>query len=160
MSALFKSFSLAIAAAALIAVTSGPVLAQNATVEERQKVMKSFGATLGMIGKWLKTGEGDPAALEQRLLQMAAAGPKIPEFFPKGTSTDDLGVAVSGAKPAIWEKPDEFKAASMKLSEEATKFAAVVKTGDKAAVGGGMRAFGGAACGTCHRPFRAKRPKN
>ena len=75
MSALFKSFSLAIAAFALIAVTSGPVLAQNATVEERQKVMKSFGATMGMIGKWLKTGEGNPAALEQRLMQMAAAGP-------------------------------------------------------------------------------------
>lgn len=75
----------------------------------------------------------------------------ITGHFPTGTSTAD-GVKTE-ALPAIWEKPEEFKAAAQKLVDESAKLAEIAKGGDKAAVGAQAMAMGG-ACKGCHDQFR------
>ena len=161
MSKLVKLSVLAGMAIAFV-FTAAPqdVLAQNKTVEARQKAMKGFGGNMKAIAGFVKAGKGSAADVEQRLMRMASAADKIPGLFPKGTSSDDLGIKVSGAKPDIWAKWDDFKKASTNLGTEAKKFAAVIKGGDKGAINAAFGGFGKAACGTCHRPFRAKRPKS
>lgn len=134
-------------------------VAQSKSVEARQKIMKGFGGNMKAIAGFVKQGKGSAADVEQRLLRMATASDKIPGLFPKGTDVGKLGPKVSGAKPDIWAKWDDFKKASANLGDQARKFAAVVKTGDKGAIGKAFGGFGKGACGTCHRPFRAKRQK-
>ena len=138
-----------------------PTFAQDImkTVEGRQKAMRSFGGNMKAIGGFIKAGKGSAADVEKRLMAMAATAPKIPNFFPKGSDSETLGLKKSGARPEIWTKWDDFKKASDNMAVQARKFAAVIKTGDKAAMGKAMGAFGKSACGTCHRPFRKKRPK-
>ena len=57
------------------------------------------------------------------------------------------------ALPAIWEKPEAFKAAATKLVDESAKLASLAPGGDKAAVGAQAMAMGG-ACKGCHDQFR------
>ncbi len=71
--------------------------------------------------------------------------------FPAGSGPDD-GIKTH-ALQTIWTKPDEFKQAAAKLVEEAGKFNALAQAGDVAAIGGGMKALGG-ACKGCHDKFR------
>lgn len=147
------------AVALVMTALPGVTMAQNKTIEQRQKVMKGFGGNMKAIGGYVKAGKGSAADVEQRLMKMAAAAGKIPGLFPQGTDMDKLGLKVTGAKAAIWTDSDKFKMAADKLGAEARKFAAVVKKGDKAAIGNAFGGFGKAACGSCHRTFREKRPK-
>lgn len=144
-----------------LAMTALPsaTMAQNKTVEQRQKVMKGFGGNMKAIGGYVKAGKGSAADVEQRLMRMAAAAGKIPGLFPQGTDMDKLGLKTTGAKPEIWGDWDKFKKAADNLGVQARRFAAVVKKGDRAATGKAFGGFGKGACGSCHRTFREKRPK-
>lgn len=149
-----------ISAAVIWTAVPQPAFAQNMKViEARQKTMKSFGGNMKAIGGFIKAGKGSAADVEKRLMTMAAASGKIPSLFPEGSGLDKNGLKTTGARPEIWAKWDDFKKASDNLGVQARKFAAVIKTGDKGAMGKAMGAFGKSACGTCHRPFRKKRPK-
>jgi cytochrome c556 len=77
--------------------------------------------------------------------------PMVLEGFGPGT---DKG-APTKAKPEIWTKMDDFKSKLAKMNEEATKLAAISKTGSFDEI---KKQFGatGASCKACHDDYKNK----
>lgn len=75
----------------------------------------------------------------------------VPHLFPEGS---DFGE--TDAKPAIWEKADEFKKAADDGSAAATAFLEAAQGGDTETISKTFEALG-ESCSGCHKPFRAKR---
>ena len=150
----------AVVAVAVLGASALPALAQtNKVVDTRHQVMRAFSGTMKAVGGWVKTGNGNPAAIEAQVLMMAAVAKEIPGLFPKGTSSEDLGVKVSGAKPEIWARWSDYGKAADALSTESRRLAAAIRGGDRPTVGKQLGMTGKIGCGGCHQPFRTKRPK-
>src|SRR5918999_3686157 len=125
-----------VAAFVVMALVSGAagVIAQDKAqvIDERRKAMKAQGAAMGGVKGFLD-GNADQAKAQQGADLLVAQAPKIPEWFPQGTSMADFP-GKTGAKTAIWEQNAKFKEAAMGLENEAKALSAAVKTGDKAKV--------------------------
>jgi cytochrome c556 len=139
------------AVAAGMALTVGSVLAAASLtpqqiVDDRVAGMKKLGGNMSGAGK-----ATDVAEAKAQIAQAIVFAESILSRFPKGTGIGDAGVTKSRALPAIWSKPDEFKAAT-----EATIVA--LKAVDAAA--GDQPKFKealgavGKSCKGCHDQFR------
>lgn len=142
---------------ALIAFTvlglapAAPALADSdADIAHRKTVMKAVGGTMKGLAMIVK--KQAPAknadALSHAMFQLSKV---VPDLFPEGS---DFGE--TGARPEIWSKPAEFKAAVMAYQRAARHLSTVVHSGD---MGAFAKAFGamGKTCGGCHKPFRVKK---
>lgn len=141
-----------------IAEASGEASAGAAPAGDLTALLKAREENFEAIGKAFKVvrGELEKNAPNFALIAASAAdinnrAVKIEGHFPAGTSTAD-GVKTE-ALPAIWEKPEAFKAASQKLVDESAKLVTLAGAGDKAAVSAQAMAMGG-ACKGCHDQFR------
>lgn len=156
-------FLVAISLASVLAACSGEG-ASDATgaagtppsIEERQDNFEAIGDAFKAVRGELEKDSPDFALIAAKASDINSRAQKIETLFPAGTSTSD-GFKTE-ALPAIWEKPDEFKAAAQKLVDESAKLAAVAGEGDKAAVGAQAMAMGG-ACKGCHDQFRLDEKK-
>jgi cytochrome c556 len=151
---------LAAALASLIAACSGEAGGDAATpaadapppvLKEREENFEGIGASFKAVRGELEKDAPDFALIAAKAGDINARAMKIEGHFPAGTSTAD-GVKTE-ALPAIWEKPEEFKAASQKLVDESAKLMTLAGGGDKAAVSAQAMAMGG-ACKGCHDKFR------
>ncbi len=146
------------AAAVALAVGVGAVgvAAQDklAQIQTRRETMKHQGADFKAIQDYVK-GAGDQAAAEKAIADLEAIAPKIVTLFPPGTGLDAFP-GKTGAKPAIWQEWDKFKAIPPELLADEEKLAAAIKTGDKAAIGAQLANTGKNGCSTCHTPYREK----
>jgi cytochrome c556 len=147
----FLGAGLAVAVIGAGIATATPAFAD--AVKDRVAAMKD----MGKINKALTTAakKGDKAAAEKQAMMIVAVAEKLPGLFPKGTDRKALGEKATRAKPEIWAKWDEFKAASEKLKSTAMQVASAAKGGDLAMAAKGM----GAACGGCHKVFRGDKAK-
>jgi cytochrome c556 len=142
----------------MLAVSGGYVAAAESPadiIKARQEKFKDLGKQAKALVDQLKAGALDKAAASDEAKKIAEYAHDLPSWFPKGTGPDS-GVKTL-AKPEIWTKPDDFKAAAEKFQTEADKLVEVAATGDIAAVGGQFQATG-KACGGCHKPFRTPPP--
>jgi cytochrome c556 len=118
----------------------------------RQGVYKIIGWNFGPMAAMVK-GERpyDKEAFAKHAGNVAAVAPMALEGFGPGT---DKG-ANTKAKPEVWSKMDDFKSKMAKMNEEATKLAAVAKTGSFDDI---KKQFGatGASCKACHDDYRNK----
>lgn len=128
---------------------SGPA----ASVKERQAKFEAIGDAFKAIRGQLETDSPDMALIGESAAIMNQNAEAVAELFPAGTSVDD-GVETE-ALAAIWEKPEEFEAARVKLVETSAEMAALAQGGDAAAVGAQVAAVGG-SCKGCHENFRLK----
>lgn len=144
---LFAAVLAACAAAPFAAVPAG---AQNVDViKERQALMKKIGGAAKAGGQMLKGDVAyDPAKgaeiFETMNTSIKAFATKFPEDSKTGGDTE--------ASPAIWEKPDEFKAKIAKFeSDTGAALAAKPQTVEDFKV-----AFGTVTqnCKSCHQAFR------
>lgn len=143
--------------AALVAfAVAAPSLAQNSPenmVKYRQSVMKAIGGHTGAIASVVK-GEvsfgGHVANHARGIKEMSGL---VKDIFPAGTGSDSLETR---ALPAIWAKPDDFKAAVAAFEDAAGKLVAAAESGDQGAVAAGLGDLG-KSCGGCHKPFRAEK---
>jgi len=121
-------------------------------IEYRQNVMKSIGASLDNIVLMIK---GQVPFNAQHVVVYAEninnLSKIIPDLVPPGSGPE---AGDTRAKPEIWQKMDEFKAAAEKLTTESAKLIEVAKGGDQAATFQQAVAMGKNACGGCHEPFR------
>ncbi len=78
-------------------------------------------------------------------------GHAIPGMFPVGTETGHN----TKAKPEIWSDRDNFVKISADLSAAADKMVTLAQADDKAGFAAEFKEMG-AACGACHRQFRAR----
>jgi cytochrome c556 len=122
-----------------------------AVLKEREKNFEGIGDAFKAVRGELEKGAPDFTLIGAKASDINTRAQLITSHFPPGTSVDD-GLKTE-ALATIWEKPEEFKAASQKLIDESTKLASLAGGGDKAAVAAQAMAMGG-ACKGCHDKFR------
>lgn len=125
--------------------------AEPAVIEERQDNFEAIGDAFKAVRGELEKDAPDFTLIAAKASDINTRAAKIEGHFPAGTSVDD-GFDTE-ALAAIWQKPDDFKAAAQKLVDESAKLASLAGEGDKAAVGAQAMAMGG-ACKGCHDNFR------
>jgi cytochrome c556 len=142
---------LVVFAVLLLGVTAASAQACQDKIDARQALMKKSGAA-AKIGSSMIKGE-IPFDLEKTKEIYAAfaddAG-QMPSLFPDCSKTGEH----TTAGPAIWDKPDDFKAAmakfatDVKTAQDTTKDLDTLKTNFSAI---------GKNCSSCHETFRVKR---
>lgn len=167
-----------VAVLASLITVSAPVedaVAQSAVklIKQRQSVMKENnihvkairkfvkGPKKGLTGKKLKKAMnrlGTAADMELRAVAIAGQFDRLLAKFPKGTSSAD-GVAKTRAKPVIWTRWDDFKAAAANAKSLAQGLEKAAATGDTAKIKTALGALGKKGCGSCHRSFRAPKKR-
>lgn len=144
-----KSYAIAACAACLCLSTA---LAQEEPQVVRQDLMKEIGRSVGALGAIAK-GEKpyDAATVETSLKTISTNSQAFPDQFPAGSESGHETEAL----PAVWEKPEQFRAGAEKLHTEAQAVMASMpadQEGVKAAMG-----RLGAVCSDCHETFRVKK---
>lgn len=144
---------IAAALATTLAACSGgePAAEAPPVLKERHDNFEAIGDAFKAVRGELEKDAPDFGAIAAKASEINTLGGKIEGHFPAGTSVED-GFKTE-ALPAIWEKPEEFKAATQKLLDESAKLAEIAPAGDKEAVGAQVMALGG-ACKGCHDNFR------
>jgi len=128
---------------------SSQLFSQGDVIKERRALMKANSKAFKAIKKAIKAK--DFAMIEAKAGVIAANMEKLPNLFPKGSTSEK-----SRAKAAIWKKWNSFtgKANSMYEVAEMLAESAKAKDGDKVAI-----LVKGISCKGCHKPFRAKKKK-
>lgn len=125
--------------------------AEPAVIEERQDNFEAIGDAFKAVRGELEKDAPDFTLIAAKASDINTRAAKIEGHFPAGTSVDE-GFDTE-ALAAIWQKPDDFKAAAQKLVDESAKLASLAGEGDKAAVTAQAMTMGG-ACKGCHDNFR------
>ena len=122
---------------------------KEGAIAERKKLMKANSKANKAIKKALKAK--DFATIEAKAKVIAASMDKLPDLFPKGSTSQK-----SRAKAAIWKKWDEFKKKAAATKTAATKLGEAARAKDVKMASANVKAL---KCGGCHKPFRAKKKK-
>ena len=147
-----KIKALTLAALGMLAVAPLvlPAAAQNvAVIKERQEAMKAVGKSAKSAGEMLKgTVPFDAATAAALFATMNDSAQKFGGLFPEDSKTGEK----TEAGPAIWEKPEEFKA---KLTKFQGDIAAAIAA-KPADLDGFKASFQTIAtnCKSCHQEFR------
>lgn len=121
-------------------------------VADRQRLMKLVGASWADIQAKHKAGQVEAIAVNAETIALSTQ--HVPSLFPAGSLTDK-----SKAKPEIWQKWDEFVAASKNAEKLAGDLRDAARAKDGVKVDAMVKDFGRLACGTCHTPFRVPPPQ-
>ena len=142
--------------AGLVAASfAGAVVAADmaGVIKDRQAHYKEIGKATKGVYDSLKSGSPNVPTIQGYAKVIDNLAPQIPSWFPAG-SGPEAGVK-TGAKPEIWTKNAEFKAAALNFATEAHKFNQVASGGNAAAIQAEFPKLG-LACKNCHDQFRVK----
>ncbi|MDI7861324.1 cytochrome c [Rhizobiaceae bacterium n13] len=145
-------FKAVVAAAMLVAMGAGAVVAADEPQEVRQQMMKRVGGAMGAMAGIAK-GEKpyDAEVVRTALTTIDEVSKTFPDYFPAGS---DTGFETE-ASPKIWENMDDFKAKAAALGKEAETILASLPA-DQAGVGAAIGPLG-KTCGACHELYRLKK---
>jgi len=138
-----------------IAITLMALIFSNAVLADAEKDIDYRKATFKIVGGHMKSmGTILKGRMHQSDLKLHADGIRamstiVPKVFPEGS-----GDGKTGALPAIWEKPAEFKVVLNKFVAAANDMAEAVDSGEMSAIGPAIQKLGG-SCKGCHDNFRA-----
>ena len=123
-----------------------------AVMHERHEGMEAMGKASKEIGRQLKSGSPDLGAIRASARPITDFAPKVSKLFPRGTGPD---VGKTGAKPEIWQTPEDFAAKARDFQGAARAFGATLRGNDVNAIGA---SFGnlGKTCKACHDKYRAE----
>jgi len=124
-------------------------------MHERHEGMEKIGKATKALGRETKASAPDLATVRSSAATIAELAPKVSAWFPKGTGPD---VGKTHAKPAIWEKPEDFAAKTRDFQAAAKKFNATAAAGDIAAIKAGFGDLG-KSCKACHDSYRTEDKK-
>jgi cytochrome c556 len=138
-----------IGAALALAAGIGGAFAQGDIVNQRQTILKTYGAAIREPGAMLR-GEAafDMAKVKAALATIRTEAPKLATMFPDGS----LGGA-SKAQPLIQQERQQFQAIWTKLAADATAAEAAI-TNEATFKTEFPKVL--ANCGACHTPYRAQ----
>jgi cytochrome c556 len=125
-----------------------------AQVMDRRDTMKAQSKALE-TARFFAEGKASQADAEAAVTQLIATTQKILDKFPAGTGMAEFP-GKSGAKDAIWTEWDKFKATPQAAVDQEQKLLALIKAGDKDAVGKQAAATWNDGCQVCHTPYRQK----
>jgi cytochrome c556 len=119
-------------------------------IDKRQAFMKKS-ADMAKVGSAMVKGEApfDLAKAKEILAVFAEDAAAMPTLFPDCSKTGNHTTVA----PAIWEKPDDFKAAQAKFSADVK--AAQDNLKDLDSLKASFQSIG-KDCGGCHQAFRVR----
>ena len=134
----------------LLGVTAASAQSCQDVIDKRQTFMKHSAAD-AKIGSSMIRGETpfDLAKAQAIYATFATDAAAMPTLFPDCSKTGDH----TTAGPAIWERPDDFKAAIAKFAADIK--AAQDSTKDLDGLKSNFQTIG-KDCGACHQTFRVK----
>ncbi len=138
-----------LACLALTACGPGKDTHPGQPVTKREAIFKQFLLTSEPIGMMLRGSKPFEAQQVQQLAaRLKALSTKPWQHFPQGST-----YYPSRAKPAVWEKPAQFKAAQDRFIHAADQLARAAQSGNPDAVRPAFRELS-ASCDACHQTFR------
>lgn len=140
--------SLLAAAAAPAQEPAAPEVSAEGAIRYRQNLMHAVGGDMGAISDILKYRLPFPTHIAEHARSLAQSALLIPAAFEPRVIEGP-----TDAKPAVWERPDEFREKAEAMGREAAVLAEVATNGDPAAIARQTKALGD-ACGACHDTFR------
>lgn len=129
--------------------------AQEDPVKERQALMKTVAASLGLSIKMIKGQEPyDATKAAEAMTKISNASDKFNALMVEGTDSD--AVAISEASPKIWQDRAGFEKILNKLKTSSAKAAEVAQGGPEAFQD---IVFGDVSqtCSACHKAYRIKK---
>ena len=143
------------------ATTSGPILASLTAapldkaaalkvMHERHEGMEQVGKTTKNLKRSIESEPADMAAVKSGAAAMNKLAQAASGWFAAGTGPE---LGKTGAKPEIWQKPQDFSAKLKTFQAKAAAFNAAAQRGDPASV---KTAFAdlGKTCKACHDTYR------
>ncbi len=118
-------------------------------VSKREAIFKQFLRTSEPMGMMLRGSKPFEAQQAQQLAASLKALSTEPwQYFPQGST-----YYPSRAKPAVWEKPAQFKAAQDRFIHAADQLARAAQSGNPDAIRPAFHELS-ASCDACHQDFR------
>ena len=139
-------------AAASVAFAALPKNKALAIMHERHEGMEKIGDTNKLLRREITSSSPFMPAIQSGAATIAGLSVRANGWFPKGTGPE---VAKTGAKPEIWQKPQDFAAKLHGFQAAARAFNAAARSGDMAAIKARYADLG-AACKACHDPYRSE----
>ncbi|MCX8475946.1 MAG: cytochrome c [Sphingomonas sp.] len=139
----------AVAALTLVAACSG-----GSAENPREAKFKAIAKANKAIGEELKKDAPSVELVAANAKTLDGLARELPGWFP-GATGPEPGIETE-AKPDIWQKPTEFKAAAAKFAAATGVLQAAAATGDVAQVKAAAAGVG-PACKGCHDSFRLKK---
>ncbi len=136
---------------AMLAVPLGKERALE-VMKARHDGMDAIGDATKAIHRALAGSTPDLATVRAKAASIAQLSRNASGWFPRGTGPD---VAKTGAKPDIWQSPDDFAAKLRGFQSAAAAFNAAAAGNDVAAINARFSDLGG-ACKACHDKYRAE----
>jgi cytochrome c556 len=148
-----------VAAAALVSLAAASVafaaLPKNkalAIMHERHEGMEKIGDTNKLLRREITSSSPFMPAIQSGAATIAGLSVRANGWFPKGTGPE---LGKTGAKPEIWQKPQDFAAKLRGFQAAAQAFNAAARSGDMNAIKARYADLGG-SCKACHDPYRAE----
>jgi cytochrome c556 len=145
---ILASLSLLAAAGALAA----PLSKQAALriMHERHEGMGAVGKTNKVLRRELGAEAPNLRSVRSAARTMASLAGKSSKWFPQGTGPE---LGKTGAKPEIWQKPEDFAAKQRDFQAAAKALDRAARAGDLTQIKTGYAALG-KTCKACHDSFR------
>ncbi len=139
----------------LVAMMGGAIAQTNlgAVVTERREGFKAAGENMTAVAAVARAG-GDPRETVSRITAIQAWFATVGPHFPAGTQQGAAGLDTR-ALPAIWTDRAGFDAALAAMGPRLATLREAAASGNVANFQAAVQATG-AACGDCHRPYRAR----
>jgi cytochrome c556 len=132
-----------------VVAMAGTAFAQGDIVAQRRAGLKRMGEHMQAM-KAVVENRGDPRPMAERVDNMLSWFQSMPSHFPNGSGQGD-----TKALPTIWADNNGFVQANTNALSNLQKLRATAASGDQAAFAQAFQETG-AACGNCHRTFRAR----
>lgn len=137
----------------IVLAVAAPSLAGAATLPEdaikyRRAVMNAMASHIAAISMIFAGKVEHQQHLAAHAEALAASGGTLDKLFPAGS-----GTGKTEALPAIWQEPEKFRQALEAGRSSTAQLRDAVASGDKAAIGRGLKAVGD-GCKGCHDKYR------
>ena len=139
-------------AAASVAFAALPKNKALAIMHDRHEGMEKIGDTNKLLRREITSSSPFMPAIQSGAATIAGLSVRANGWFPKGTGPE---LGKTGAKPEIWQKPQDFAAKLRGFQAAAQAFNAAARSGDMNAIKARYADLGG-SCKACHDPYRAE----
>jgi cytochrome c556 len=137
---------------AMLAAPAVSGAAAQKVMHERHEGMETIGKATKAIKRELDGSSPNMAVVSAGAAQIADLSRRASGWFPGGTGPD---VGKTGAKPEIWQNPQDFASKLHNFQAAATAFNTAAMSGDVNAIKGKFGELG-QACKACHDKYRSE----
>jgi cytochrome c556 len=146
----FAIIAITATASVVTAKVSGPAAAQ--VMHERHEGMETIGKNFKALHRELEASSPNVATVRASASTIANLSKKASGWFPAGTGPD---IGKTGAKPEIWQNPEDFAAKLAAFQKAAQAYNAIAAGGDVSAMKAGFANLAG-TCKACHDKYRTE----